>query len=846
MENDRNLLFAVLALEAGALTAGQFVAGCQRWSQQPEQSLAAVLIDLAGIGPEQQARVQLLVQARLQHAEEAHGPASPPTRHDLPRASPVQALPRSLAETIGPPLTEDQKSARRRGQPEGQRYTRHQVHATGGMGRIWLAHDAQMNRHVALKELRPEVAGDAPLTSRFVQEARITGQLEHPGIVPVYEFAWHAETEQPYYTMRFVRGRTLVAASKAFHEKRRANAAEPLELVSLLSAFVAVCNTIAYAHSHRILHRDLKGENVLLGDFGEVVVLDWGLAKSLDAPEPAAPETEAVCLDRLLTESGKTVQGTVLGTPGYMSPEQAAGQLELIDQRTDVYGLGAILYEILTGQPPNAGSTTLEVLNHAQSGELMPPRDLWPEVPLALEAACLRALAKNPVFRFAAATDLAQEVQQWQEVQRRAAEDALQRQTEILQSILNSMGEGVLVADEDGHLLQVNPAAERIFGPQQLGAKFGEIAPGYEICLPDGVTACPCEQRPLSQALSGSEVDDVELYVRVPGKPDGLWASVSARPLRDKRGMVQGGVAVVRDISERKRAEEELRRSRERFDLAVQGSQDGLWDWDLETNDIYYSPRWLSIIGYDEHELAPRLETWEMRLHPEERERVLAANYAHIAGATPHYEYEYRLRHKDGTYRWILARGVALRDATGKAYRMAGSHVDVTNRRASEQALKDSEQRHDAVINALQVGVTVIAADGRHLASNPSAQRILDCRRADLEQRSLFDPCWQAIHEDGSPLALESFPAVRSLRTGKPCSNAVLGLHTTEGTVRWLSINSQPLFRNQETAPYAVVASFQDITAVKRLEAALAEAQTALRHCQENSAAQRAGCSARS
>src|SRR5262249_13375733 len=129
----------------------------------------------------------------------------------------------------------------------------------------------------------------------------------------------------------------------------------------------------------------------------------------------------------------------------------------------------------------------------------------------------------------------------------------------------------------------------------------------------------------------------------------------------------------------------ELLRSRERFELAVRGSQDGLWDWDLVTGEIYYSPRWKQILGYEDHEIGNALQEWESRLHPDEREQVLAVNQAHIDGATPHYEYEYRLRHRDGSYRWVLARGVAQRDAAGKAYRMSGSHVDTTDRKRAEE-----------------------------------------------------------------------------------------------------------------------------------------------------------------
>jgi PAS domain S-box-containing protein len=160
-------------------------------------------------------------------------------------------------------------------------------------------------------------------------------------------------------------------------------------------------------------------------------------------------------------------------------------------------------------------------------------------------------------------------------------------------------------------------------------------------------------------------------------------------------------VVVFRDISERKKAEEQLLFSQERFELAVRGSQDGLWDWDLRTGDVYYSPRWKGILGYEDHEIPHRIEEWERRLHPEERERVIAANVAHAEGLTPYYEQEYRLRAKDGSYRWILARGVALRDAAGKAYRMAGSHVDITERKLAEEErdhllLREQEARAEA------------------------------------------------------------------------------------------------------------------------------------------------------
>jgi PAS domain S-box-containing protein len=561
------------------------------------------------------------------------------------------------------------------------RYGFTSIHAIGGIGRVWLARDHQLDRDVAIKELLPENAGDARTVARFLREARLTGQLEHPGIVPVYEVG--GPERRPFYVMRFVRGRTLSDAVHSYHVNRLNRREDPLEFIALLTAFAAVCNAVAYAHSRHVLHRDLKGDNVILGDFGEVIVLDWGLAKLVGQPDESESRPVQTA-PQSAQDAGLTVQGEVMGTPGYMAPEQAAGRLNEIDQRTDVFGLGAIFYEILTGRPPFVGRDTLEVLQQAVRGEPALPRELWPEVPAALEEICLKAMAKDPLQRYFSASGLAQEVQRWQDVQRRQAEDALRQQTIILRSILNSMSEGVLVADADGKLIHVNPAAERMIG-RPLEATLAGTHHANEFYRPDRVARFEPDDMPSARAFRGEDVNDVEMFIRPVAGGDGTYASANARPLRGETGEIQGSVVVLRDVSERKLAEEELHRSRERFELAVRGSQDGLWDWDLRTGDVYYSPRWKSIIGYEDHEIAHRIEEWEQRLHPNERERVLAANAAHAAGVTPYYEYEYRLRHKDGSYRWILARGVALRDPAGKAYRMAGSHVDITERKQANE-----------------------------------------------------------------------------------------------------------------------------------------------------------------
>ncbi len=254
-------------------------------------------------------------------------------------------------------------------------------HARGGLGEVFVAYDKELHREVALKEIRPDRADDSVSRARFVLEAEITGGLEHPGIVPVYGLGEFAGG-RPFYAMRFIQGDSLKAAIARFHAAEgpgRDPGERALALRGLLRRFIDVCNAIAYAHSRGVLHRDLKPANVMLGKYGETLVVNWGLAKAIGRAEGAMGIIAEPAL-RPPASSGSTptIAGSALGTPAYMSPEQAAGALNRIGPRSDVYSLGATLYCLLTGRAPlDEGDGDIdEPLRRARAGEIAPPRQV--------------------------------------------------------------------------------------------------------------------------------------------------------------------------------------------------------------------------------------------------------------------------------------------------------------------------------------------------------------------------------------------------------------------------------------------------------------------------------------
>ncbi|MGE0434651.1 MAG: tetratricopeptide repeat protein, partial [Planctomycetota bacterium] len=303
----------------------------------------------------------------------------------------------------------------------------------GGLGVVLAARDTAIDRDVAIKlVLAPE---NRVALARFVEEGRITGQLEHPNIVPVYELA--RDPDQPYLAMRLVRGRTLQEIIRAAKARGRRSGWADLQRDGRLDMFLKVCDAIAYAHSRGVIHRDLKPANVMVGEFGEVMVMDWGLAKLIGADNKAPtvagmsggsgerrhlPSGRRLASTPLTTptpgSSGSpptapnTMDGDIVGTPAFMPPEQARGEVDQLDERADIFALGAMLYSLLTFEPPYRADGPLQVLVKAAQRNLESPLRRAPSqrIPRDLDAIVMKAMSAEPARRYRRVTDLADDI----------------------------------------------------------------------------------------------------------------------------------------------------------------------------------------------------------------------------------------------------------------------------------------------------------------------------------------------------------------------------------------------------------------------------------------------------
>jgi serine/threonine-protein kinase len=424
MAPDAELLFGMLALQVGLIDQGQLVAAFQAWTRDKARPLAEHLTARGDLDAEQRVGVEAMVALHLRKHGTAERslaaiPAGRSTREGLGRIGDPD-LGGTLARLSAPATEHDRDEDRTdsyavgTATSDGQRFRVLRPHARGGLGAVFVALDAELHREVALKQILDLHADDPDSRQRFLSEAEITGGLEHPGIVPVYGLGTYGDG-RPYYAMRFVRGDSLKEAIERFHADEGMKSdpgRRSLELRKLLRRFVDVCNAIGYAHSRGVLHRDIKPGNIVVGKHGETLVVDWGLAKPLGHAEPGHDQAEHTLIPHSASGSAETLPGSALGTPAYMSPEEAQGELDRLGPRSDVYSLGATLYCLLTGAPPFVGDA-VDVIPRVRRGEFRPPRVIDLAIDRALEAVCLKAMALRPEDRYASPKALAEDVERW-------------------------------------------------------------------------------------------------------------------------------------------------------------------------------------------------------------------------------------------------------------------------------------------------------------------------------------------------------------------------------------------------------------------------------------------------
>ncbi len=442
-----DLLFGLLALQAGLIDQSALVAAFHTWCRDGTRPMAEILVDREALDPGEREVVSGLVAAHLRRhggdraeslaalqvdasaVEVLAGVGGPdleatlsrsglgPPRHPGNGAAATGSLPSTEPDPYhygGPDdsATVDYEAA----SVKGPRYRVVRKLGAGGLGVVYVALDTLLHREVALKQVRPDRGDDPQDRARFLVEAEITARLEHPGIVPVHDLGGGGDEGRPYYVMRLIRGDTLKDAISVFHDDpalRDDPPARALALQKLLRRFLDVCDAVDYAHARGVLHRDIKPSNVVVGKHGETILIDWGLAKAMGRSDHPSVDDERTLVPTSGSDSSETQAGWAVGTPSFMSPEQAKGDLGRIGPRSDVYGLGATLYDLLTGRKPFAGQDRLAIIAAVVEGDFPSPHSVDPTIPPALEAICMKAMARRPEFRYASARELANEVERW-------------------------------------------------------------------------------------------------------------------------------------------------------------------------------------------------------------------------------------------------------------------------------------------------------------------------------------------------------------------------------------------------------------------------------------------------
>jgi serine/threonine protein kinase len=416
--SDRNFLFALVAYQNGYIKIEQFFEAAQIWNKDPKKDIGDILVERKFIDDVERFNIQGIVEDRLRRQGGIDNSlsyvvenGSVPQGEDLPEAwqEKFSQITKVSDDSVKSPVSKPTPG------PSIHRYLFRRPIGEGGQGIVWEVDDTELGRRIALKKVHPKHANSPLHKGMLIEESRNTGRLDHAGIVPVYDLG-HDDEGNPFFTMQLIKGEKLVDRVKAIKHETLSRQEYLAQIRPLLRHLIAACNTLQYAYDQfKVIHRDLKPENIMVNRYGETVVMDWGMGKAVEDMTQLDEASSMLFVPVSGSGSGveRTQVGSVKGTLGYLSPEQAQALNSNLDHRTDIYGLGATLYRILTGTVPFSGTSVEEALNRARLNQFVRPRERNWKIPKELEAICLKAMATLPSDRYQKATDMGMDLENW-------------------------------------------------------------------------------------------------------------------------------------------------------------------------------------------------------------------------------------------------------------------------------------------------------------------------------------------------------------------------------------------------------------------------------------------------
>ncbi len=592
----------------------------------------------------------------------------------------------------------------------------------GGIGIVHEAWDVQLDRPAGVKVLLPEHLKRPDVVRRFEEEARITSRLQHPGIVPIHERGVSPDG-RPFFVMRLITGQTLEQLLYL-----RQTPAE--ELPRFLGIFLQICQAVAYAHGQGVIHRDLKPANIMVGAFGVVKVLDWGLAKVLGEPDPLdmmmAPSAEPEHANRNRPQRSPiadptvpgTQLGTVFGTPAYLPPEQARGEIDQVDKRADVFGLGAILCEILTGLPPYTGADGREVFRRASVADVADAVARVHACTAGLDLLMLtqQCLSPKPADRPADGAGVAEVITAYLQADQHRAEADLVRFFDLSMDLF-------CIASTDGYFIRVNENFTRV-----LGYTEAELTcrPYVDFVHPDDRERTGGET--VRIAGGTPSIQFMNRYRHANG--DYVWLEWNAHTATQERAVY----AVARDVTDRVRQAEfdqTAENTRRQLTAIVESSDDAIISKDLNGIIQSWNPGATAIFGYKAEEMLgkpmARLIPTE-RLHEEDHILTCLRRGERL----DHYKTE-RV-HKDGTLIRIHATISPIRDSAGQIIGASSVARDITEFTHTRERLLDSEDTVQALYDFFDnanIGLHWVGCDGIILRANRAELDLLGYTHAE-------------------------------------------------------------------------------------------------------------------